>query len=139
MWTTLRKSSITFLINLSVLVITTEFSHPSFCNVNSRTSNWFYTTKRPYFGISRQITWSGHKNDPQDPEDLVRSVCPNPISNSKRLYSAKTVYSVAITIKGDKPNKTDLLAWYVSGRLDWDLSFPVAILEIKTKWSGYPE
>ena len=126
----MRKSSITFLINLNVPVITTEFSHPLFCNVNSHTSNWFYTINRPYFGILRQITL---KNDPQDPEDLVRSVCPNPISNSKCLYSAMTVYSVAITIKGDKPNKTDLLAWYVSGRLDWDLSFPVAILEIKTK------
>ena len=111
MWTTLRKSSITFLINLNVPVITTEFSHPLFCNVNSHTSNWFYTTNRPYFGISRQITWSGHKNDPQDPEDLVRSVCPNPISNSKRLYSAMTKY-ILLRLRLRAINQTKPICWH---------------------------
>ena len=35
--------------------------------LNSHTSNWFYRTNRPYFGILRQITWSDHIKDPQDP------------------------------------------------------------------------
>ena len=34
--------------------------------LNSHTSNWFYRTNRPYFGILRPITWSDRIKDPQD-------------------------------------------------------------------------